>query len=214
MDRQAIVNAATRLSGLLASLNCKCFLAFGSLLHFIRDRQLCLTEDIDIGIVTDDSWKVGRAIADVLGSGGHTLTDDQGQVWQASYPSGFGPILDVFFWRKKGGMYYHTYDGDPGHPPVDYLFKGIPAACFDVDTQTIEAYQRDMRYGRTMSDKGTWMKVVPGIEEECIELPLPFAYGQCLDWWYPEWATERKQFGVSDAAHRFTTKTCKGIKWN
>jgi hypothetical protein len=200
MDRQEIVTAANRLSGLLQALNCKCFLCFGTLLHFVRDHQLCLTEDIDIGVIAEDQWSVAKTLAGTLGVAGHLLQDPDGNIWQASYASGFGPILDVFFWRKASdGLYYHAYDTDPGHSDSlnSMEFKGIPGTCFDVAPETIAAYQSDMRYGRAMTDFGTWMHTVPEIPEDCIQLPLPFAYGQCLDWWYPEWATPRLQFGVS-----------------
>jgi hypothetical protein len=93
----------------------------------------------------------------------------------------------------------------------EYEFKGIPAECFDVGPGTIQKYQEDLRYERAMSNFGTWMKPVPGIECEGISLPLPFLYGACLDWWYPDWTQKRPQFGVSECADRFTVKTCKGI---
>jgi len=217
IDRQRLVNVASIIQAATDGLNMKWFLAFGSLLHWVRDKELSLNEDIDIGVMGDPDAAI-LALSTYF-SPAHIIREDHnGQPLCASFRhdhSGF--ILDCFFWRKKDGYYYHAYDQNMSMPANgilnEYTFKGVPCDCFDVSKPVIEKYQKDLRYGRDMTDHGTWKKVVPNIQEEGIQLCLPWSYGRCLDIWYPDWATTRSQFGVSLSEHSFTVKSCKDIVW-
>jgi hypothetical protein len=217
MDRQRIVNIASTIQAACDSMNTKWFLSFGSLLHFVRDRELNLEEDIDIGIIGNAEQAISALSAFVTPT--HAVRNDvTGEPFSITFKhEHLGFVLDLFVWKRKDGMLYHAYDHTMTFPAngilSEYQFKGIPAHCFDVDQPTIEMYQKDIRYGRAMTNFGTWKHAVPQIEEEGIELCLPFFYGACLDHWYSEWLTKRPQFGVSLAAHTFTTKSCAGIQW-
>lgn len=216
--QQQEIETALRLRSAIDAAQAKIFLCFGTLLRYVRDRVFNIDEDVDLGVVAPAPRTAIEAFESVYGPPIARVIDDATRV---PFKVEFRDMccrVDLYCWRRRNGMYYHTFDHQLKAPAngilPEYEFKGIPAACFDVDARTIERYQMDIRYGRTMANCGTWHKPVPQFPEEGIELPLPFGYGQCLDWWYPEWATRRPQFGVSLAADRFTVKTCRGLTWD
>jgi hypothetical protein len=108
-------------------------------------------------------------------------------------------------------MYWHTYDvladSDKGIPSK-YIFKGMPKDVFEVEPKQVKRFQQDTRYGRVISKYGTWLRPLPEMPEEGIVLPCPHYYGYFLDIAYPDWATTREDFGVSDAIAVHKTKTC------
>lgn len=214
---QNIINIASTLSAAIEATGQKTFLIFGTLLHFVRDRRLSTDEDLDIGVIGDANQAMCGLSS--MFQPCHMVVDDvTREPYQACFKNErLCACLDVFFWKKRNGMYYHCYDNQHVFPKngvlPEYTFKGVPAVCFDVKPNIIQTYQEDLRYGRSMTNYGTWAKLVPGIETEGVTLPLPFNYGTCLDYWYPDWTMKRPQFGVSVAADIFTVKTCKGIRW-
>jgi len=194
----------------------KAFLCFGTLLHFIRDKRFDMTEDIDIGII-GKAESVLNSVQGVL-EPSCMIRDDYTNEPLNVHFNGLGCTVDMYFWKKRNGYYYHTYDNQHINPVngklPEYEFKGVKADCFDVPDDVIKAYQEDMRYGRGLNDFGCWLHPVHGIEAEGITLPVPWGYGAVLDQWYPNWSIPNPQYGVSEAPHRFTVKTCKGIKWS
>jgi len=180
----------------------KWFLCFGTLLHFLRhDHEFNFKSDIDVGIIDDD--------------GGVNLTGcvpivrgQRGIIWEASLPVG-GIDVDVFIWRRRGGYYYHCYDEQHERPAngmlSSYAYKGIPTSCFDPTQKEIQFY-RGHPIWANMTKFGTWLHTVKGCEAESLQLPVPFNYGQCLDWWYPDWGIKRENFGVSKSAHMIKGK--------
>lgn len=213
----SLVNIAMQLRAAIDNTQQKCFLAFGTLLFWVRDHQFVVEDDIDIGVIGDPQ-AVDAAFSGVFTPIARVVDDATGQPYQITYSSSLcSASIDVYFWKKKDGHYFHTYNHNHVDAPngvlPEYEFKGIPASCFDVGQGTIEMYQEDIRYGRDMTDSGCWNKLVPQIPEEGIAFPLPFAYGWALDNWYPDWVTKRSQFGVSEAPNRFTVKSCKDIGW-
>lgn len=195
----------------------KCFLAFGTLLFLIRDKKFNIDSDIDIGIIGDPSQTINafQGLFEPLSVVRDNITNEPYNMHFIS--SYLGCTVDVFWWKKRDGYYYHTYDHQLCNPIdgklPEYEFKGVEADCFDVKMDVIKAYQEDLRYGRALNGYGCWLHPVPGIEEEGIVLPVPWSYGKALDQWYPNWAIPNPQFGVSESPSRFTVKTCKGLKW-
>jgi hypothetical protein len=157
----------------------KWFLCFGTLLFFVRTgHALNLDSDLDVGII-DQGEPINTGLVTVVPG------------WEY-HGNIHGVSLDVFVWRRRGSYYYHSH--------VANEFKGTPVECFDVSPKEIQYYRGDPTWGN-MTHHGTWLHTVKGCEADCIQLPIPFAYGRCLDTWYPDWGVKRDQFGVSKAAH-------------
>ena len=217
MVDERIINTATQLRAAIINTQQKCFLCFGTLLSFIRDKEFSIDGDIDIGVIGDMSAVV-TAFSTIFRPIHKIIDDSTGQILNMSFQYHQCPVsIDVFLWRKKDGYYYHCYDEvmeNRGDGILSqYHFKGTPEGCFDVAPEVIKAFQEDIRYGRSMTDFGTWQKLLPQCPTEGIDLPTPWSYGWCFDTWYPEWATKRPQFGVSMSTHEFTVRSCAGIQW-
>ena len=208
------VNIASQIRGALDASQAKAFICFGTLLFWVRDRKFNAESDIDLGFVGGDPNQILEAFSQTF-SPVYVVRDDQyGTPLNANLVSEYhGCSIDLYFWRKKNGMYYHCYDRDHVHPAngvlPEYEFKGIPATCFDAKDEDIAAFQKDLRYSAGLSNFGTWLRPLPQCPEEGVDLPLPYRYGECLDYWYPDWFTPRSQFGVSECAHKFTVKSCR-----
>jgi len=213
-----VVNIATQLRAVIDQTGQKCFLCFGSLLFFVRDKQFRVDDDIDIGVIGNHE-PVIAAFSSMFTPISKVIDDITKKPYQMTFKSHLcSGSIDLYFWHKKEGYYWHTYntmlEKIPAGIPSKYVFKGIPAACFDVSPEIIAKYQEDIRYGRAMNTNGTWSHLIPQCPEEGISMPLPFNYGWCLDVWYPSWCVKMPNFGVSEAAKTFTVKSCKGLKWD
>lgn len=210
------IGLATQLREVLNQTGQKCFLVFGTLLYFCRDKVFRTDDDIDIGVIGDPA-PVLSAFESFFTPVSMVAGND-GEPWQSTYSSHLCKgSIDVYFWRKRNGYLYHTYNAlmeKTSGILSQYTFKGIPADCIEVPQRIIQKYQEDIRYGRDMTDFGTWNKLLPQCPEEGITMPLPFSYGWCLDVWYPDFVTKRPLFGVSEAADTFTVKTTRGLKWD
>lgn len=212
-----ITNIATQLRAVIDQTGQKCFLCFGTLLFWVRDKTFRVDDDIDIGVIGEPELVVS-AFSSMFRGVSRVVDDSTGRPFQVTYSSSMcRGSIDLYFWHKKDGFYWHTYntlmEKLRNGVPSKYVFKGLPAECFDVDRKVVERYQEDIRYGRAMTNHGTWDHLVPQCPEEGISMPLPFSYGRCLDVWYPDWHVVRSQFGVSEAAHTFTVKSCRGLIW-
>lgn len=199
MVRNEILQAANVVVGTFDSLCLPWFVCFGSLLSLVRDRQLIAdNDDLDIGVLGPIDG-VARAM-------GGTITrktfDSTGKLlvnFHISHPR-IKVEIDVFRWVCKDGMLYHCYSEDPTDDAIlkKYRWKGIPETCFFPDKETAHAIREDIfRYSRALDTAGLWRHAIPGIETEGLYVRLPFRYGNCLDYWYPDWLTHRPQFGTS-----------------
>jgi hypothetical protein len=212
-----IINIATQLRAVLDQTGQKCFICFGTLLYFCRDKVFRVDDDIDIGVIGDPDY-VAAVFSNIFVPIAKVIDDATGEPYQMTFKSSMCKgSIDVYFWHKKDGFYYHTYnvsmEKSVSGKLSKYTFKGTPASCFDAPPGVIDRYQDDIRYGRAMTNNGTWDHLLPQCPEEGISMPLPFGYGHCLDTWYPDWGVKRPQFGQSEAANTFTVKTCRGLKW-
>lgn len=198
--------------------NSRWFVCFGTLLDLVRDKKFTISQDVDIGIIGNinelyKSIKVNHHIESYIKS------DKTNNILNFSYYI-HGVSVDFYRWVKFGGMYWHTYDTNLEKPkngvPSVYRFKSMPVEIFDIDSEKQRKLIVDMAYfeqGRpSMSKKGTWVKPLPEAPADGIDLQLPYMYGYFLDIAYPDWATERKQFGQSKSFNNVKyTKTCKGL---
>lgn len=184
----------------------KWFICFGTLLSLVRDKVFGGLGDIDIGIIGDFPKIVNafQNISPIVVE----FTDDSTHEALHARCKICDKFIDFFNWKRKGGYFYHTYRNI--NSEAGMTFKGTPVGCFEPERKTIESFLKDLRYGRAMNKNGTWQRLVPGLEAECVSVNLPFCYGQCLDIWYPEWSTRRDNYGQSEAAHILTLNSCKG----
>lgn len=201
-----------------SSLGLKWFLCFGTLLSVIRDKCFDISQDIDIGVIgpIDDIFQQQYDQGNV---NNFIKSNHTGKILKFDYRTPEGVHIDVFRWVKFKGMYWHTLDYKMEFPkngvPSEYLFKSMPKEVFDIDQKEIMAKIEDTKYynqGRsTMTKHGTWYKSLPEAPTEGIDFTLPYMYGYFLDIAYPDWATERKQFGQSKGYTEIKVKGCKGL---
>lgn len=213
-EKEALLKTATTITCTLNSLETKWFVCFGTLLALVRDNKFNLQQDIDIGVVGN--------IRDVYNTLNQTynctyaMLDDHTKLPICAHYTGNGlsAILDVFFWQKFEGHYWHSFDINHDNKPIpdNYDFRGVPAHCFNTPPEMIKYFRDDtLRYGNAMNQDGTWNHAVPGLEADCIDVRLPYKYGELLDIWYPDWATRRIQFGTSMWSKRMVRPTCRGL---
>lgn len=211
---QKKLKVALNISTLFDSSGVKWFLCFGTLLSFVRDKKFNIDQDVDIGVIGS-----GNYIASLVRTRheiNHVVRDDHTQeIVNFNYIDGNNVVIDVFVWRKWGGMCWHTYDTLMQNTKSgflsEYVWKGIRSSVFETDPKVIEKRQQDLKYGRVMKSDGTWRHALPECPGEGVELCLPDNYGSFLDYAYPDWCTERKQFGVSECEAIKKVKTCKGL---
>lgn len=154
-------------------------LAFGTLLYFIRDKELKYPyeQDIDISMFYDDGIDTAKLIrffeSHQLRMTKHIKDDVHNRTLYLSFYPEKDLLnrlpacgIDIFFWYKYDNYYYHTYGEDK-------IFKGIPCSYLD---------GKEWKY--------LWW-------EDGLPIYLPHNYGACLDYWYPDWYTKRKNFGTS-----------------
>lgn len=190
------------------------FVCFGTLLGVVRDRVLDIeTDDVDIGVIGNPDGVADGMRGFVRAD---QIRDPDGTVLNEHYrDQRRGTSVDIYYWQQRGGYYYHTYNVDQlQHDGVlpRYTYKGIPAVCYDPTEEELQRIPNRMRLvERALRPTNTWNKLVPGVETEDMYVPLPYHYGQCLDWWYPDWATRRSNFGQSMAAKTQIVKSLRDL---
>ncbi len=152
------------------------FLAFGSLLGYVRERGFIATDnDMDVGILADkvDKAQIDHYIRELRDKGlykyreTHQVNPVNGKHWWTSiraFPRGRGFKCCSWFMFKHKGWMYHTKG--PGT-----RIKGAPAELFKI--------------GKEVEFLGTKVHI---LQES----------GALLDFWYPDWLTPRagKSFGI------------------
>jgi len=190
------------------------FICFGTLLHYIRG-SFNISQDIDLGIIGADIEPFYALI-----SQNHTIkhfikSNSTQKLLNLCYYDAQNDVnIDLFKWVKFKGHYWHTYDvlrDAKDGIPSKYIFKSMPVDVFERDPKDIKKKSQDLEYSSVITKHGSWHKALPEMPEEGIRLRVPSHYGQFLDIAYPDWATERPQFGVSEAHSTFETKSCKGL---
>jgi len=157
-------------------------LAFGALLYFIRDKNMGkpFNTDMDISLFHGDAdpARVWRNMEHLGFRRGNQVVDSAGDVLKMDFKNPmFGFSIDLFYWKRKDGFYWHTFDSGMEFPKDGrlrkYVFKGTPCYLLDGD---------EWEY--------RWF-------DECDKVHLPRAYGAVLDYWYPGWFIVDKNFGYS-----------------
>ena len=196
----------------------KWFVSFGSLLYLCRDKLVGLpyeTGDIDISVFQDDLD--GEDLVRNMNQYGYALKtkvmdNTNGKPFQMVFspkaemfhlPQNMD--VDVFFWVKANGFYWHTYDfnKEGGETLSEYVFKGIPCRIFD---------------GGIMP--AIWDALAPPVN-------IPIECGACLDTWYPPkrdalgvpvmgsaWFIPDKRYGWSAMKWVKRLKTCANLQEN
>ncbi|MCP3682611.1 MAG: hypothetical protein GY861_07975 [bacterium] len=174
-----------------------------------------IEQDIDIGVIDADLEMFYPRIKAQYKIDHYLKSDDTGKLLNLCYHDAQNNVyIDVYKWVRMKGMYWHTYDvfnDAQDGIPSKYVFKGMPKEVFDIDAKAIKAFRQDTRYGRIMTNHGTWNRPLPEMPEEDICMACPVNYGYFKDVAYPDHVTTRKNFGVSEAKATFETKTCKGL---
>jgi hypothetical protein len=201
MTRNELLSVSSLLVGAFDSLNLPWFVCFGTLLSLVRDKELVkANDDLDIGVVGPIDAVAG-VMGGVLSRQTYDSTGKQLVNCHIKH-SRFKVDIDVFRWVRKNGMLYHCYSEEPSAGKVLglYRWKGIPESCFFPQSEEAKKIHEDVfRFGRALGIDGLWRHAIPGIETEGLYVRLPFLYGACLDYWYPDWLTRRPMFGVSQA---------------
>jgi len=182
----------------------KWFLCFGALLYVVRDRMVKeFDTDLDIGCIYG---KIpARALVDNFSAYNFKLVnqvvnDRTGEPFQLVFENKYFSV-DVFFWYRANGYYWHTGDLMGKRPKngilKEYIFKGTPEEFIKKDTVKFQ-----------------WFEEVPYI-------PIPKRYGSLLDIWYPPkrytdgrivpnsaWFIPDRNYGMSQGK-TVKLKTCK-----
>lgn len=175
----------------------KWFIAFGALLYFIRDKNLGkkFNTDMDVAILgqipVDDVMKAFSQYKFKLVN--KVVDDRTGLPFQMTFEytnEGKKFALDLFFWVKAHGYWWHTYDYhmEEKKIPREYVFKGTDKRAFEGDIIKMK-----------------WAEIAPPVN-------FPKLYGTLLDIWYPDWLIPRK--GQSQWDKMVRVKNCKNLKEN
>lgn len=215
-ERSEQIRVIRSITDTMESTQTKWFIAFGTLLHLLRDRVFDLTDDIDVGVITEDYKAVHQAFSLSHKKVAQVVNDVTGNPLKVTYQMPDSKLMiDIFFWQKRGSLYYHTYDEEFEQPKSGvlskYKFRGVEAECFDVDEANTKAYQKNIHYREAFRPDGTWMAWVPGYEGESLYTVLPYGYGRCLDLWYQNWALRNDQFGCSVSPYVKEVRSCKDL---
>lgn len=173
----------------------KWFYSFGTLLYYIRDKNMGkkFNGDFDISIIGGEEIDASDFIPNMDQFGfklkRKILNDVTGKplnlVFEHNDIKGIG--IDVYFWVKGGNYYWHSFaEGFAKHEK--YVFKATPALAF----------------------KGKLYKYV--WEEIALPINIPNLYGTLLDIWYPGWFIPDRDFGYSRAEKTVETKSCKNLE--
>jgi len=199
------------------------FYCFGTLQEYIAEKTFTLDNDIDIGVVSTDIN--AENIKKCFEGYGYTCTKSllndvtkkplnlQFQCGDRSVPS-----VDVYFWVKKGNVWYHTYDvnREGKKIPSQYVFKGIKfdttiGQGFWASDKYIENLYQKNPLGRSqMNTVGIWALDI--FERDSIyKFYAPFSYGYCLDCWYDNWKYRKFNRGQSKSEFIRKVKSCKDL---
>lgn len=172
------------------------FVSFGSLLWFIRDKNMGkkFNTDLDISVLGQIPCKeVEQVFEQYNFCLVKKLVDDKTglplqMVFEYTVSQDQKFSLDLYFWVKTKRYWWHAYDYylEEKKIPSKYVFKAT-----------------DRRLMECKVEKMIWEEIAP-------PLKFPSLYGSLLDAWYPDWLTPRKE--MSKAAHVAKVKTCKNLK--
>jgi hypothetical protein len=213
MNVNQLINFIRFVSESMNQTEQKWFLCFGTLLKLIRDRVFDTSQDIDIGVIGSPSNVISVFNVAIGNPTGIIINDVTKESLNLHYQ--YNDVnIDIFFWKKIGAYYYHTYDTMHERKPVPskYVFKGVPASCFEAEQELVQRYRRDQRIGYMMNIDGTFKKLIPGLESEGISVNVPWKYGALFDFWYPNWGERNDKWGVSESPFIKEVKSCKELK--
>ena len=210
------------------------FYCFGTLQEYMADYNIStciggfsLYYDIDIGIIYGDC--PGEQIIKAFEDNGykcskkflHDKTKEALNLHFAPVDEYLkeGPSVDVYFWIKKGNVWYHTYDRNHEGKkiPSKYTFKGFEfnkamGQGFFAPPKDVERIHTKNPEGRMiMTNEGLW-KLDVFERDSTYKFYAPYSYGVCLDAWYDNWKFRRfNTLGESKAPIIKTVKSCKDL---
>lgn len=197
----------------------KWFFCFGTLLEFVRSNKkvFCVDQDIDLGVIYGKCD--GEQLIKAFVGNGYRVTqlivhDVTKKPLNIHFtPDDETPTIDVYFWIKKGGFYYHTYDVDNERKkiPSKYTFKGIKAEWIDIPKKIIKnIHEKDPEGRFLINEYGIWTYDI-FVDHGDTKFYLPYSYGTLLDEWYPGWLIPNKNFGQSKSRFTIKVKSCKEL---
>ncbi len=172
------------LQGSLNDVSVRWFMGFGSVLYFIRDRNLKKPYewDYDACVFPKNEAEINNIMLSMESNGfileKQVINDVTKCPFQLVYKHKRTQMCaDLFMMFEAHGYYWHTYDYKMEFPangiPSSYFFKGVGKEAFE----------------------GTPWKYV--WEENIPPLYFPCKYGTLLDVWYPGWYIPDSRFGQS-----------------
>ena len=191
------------------------FFCFGKVLGFIKYNDFDLNYDIDIGIFQEDVADL--TIKRVWIENGYELTHEMiDDYTKLPLNYHFKPIdhniigtphIDIFFWYKHNGAYYHTYDTlrEGKTVPSKYVFRGVPEDCLKPSKEFLA---NNIMRDNTLTKHGTWKYCIfDPIQSHTFR--MPFSYGKLLDIWYPGWLFQEEVGKPSKSELMVTMKSCR-----
>lgn len=161
---------------MFAGMRIPWFLCFGTILHFIRDKDLTKDHDVDVGILYEHMEE--KKILTALRKFSFDIkliirNDTNGKPLYIRASRAGGCPVCIFTWIRRGKVRYHTFDTnhEGRERPKRYKFLGVPAY--------------------TISGKDAIRNIDFGAPY-ISDIPMPIRYGQLLDIWYPNWLVEQK----------------------
>ncbi len=203
------------------------FYSFGTLQEFVADRTFSLDFDIDLSVVFGEC-NHEKLIASFEGSGykvDSVLLSDKTKTplnmhFKPTDSELKGtPTIDVYFWVKKGNIWYHTYDvkREGRKIPSKYIFKGVEELPYAkmwmfAPPKEVEAIIKDNPEGREIiTPTGVWSMDIFG-NHSGNKFYLPYMYGHCLTTWYGHFINRKFKKGqASRSPFIKEVKSCKDL---
>jgi len=210
------------------------FYCFGTLQEYVADYDVnqcvggfSLDYDIDIGIIHGDC-SAEQIIKAFEGNGYKCVKrflDDRTKTPlnlhfapQNEYLKK-SPEVDVYFWIKKGNVWYHTYDRDKEGKeiPSMYTFKGFEFN--EAMGQGFFAPQKEVERIHSKNPEGRMQITLGGIwqldvfeRDSTHKFYAPYSYGVCLDAWYDNWKFRKfNTLGESKAPIIKKVRSCREL---
>ena len=202
------------------------FYSFGTLKEYICQKTFSLDFDIDLSVIFGEC-EHETLIKSFEGSGykldkvllnDKTNTPLNVQFRPHTSELKGSPNIDVYFWLKRGNVFYHTYDVEKEGKkiPKEYVFKGIEirpeiGLDFFASDKVVNNIITKIPEGReNITEKGVWSLDIFG-DHSGNKFYAPYAYGYCLDVWYYNWRFRKFHNKQSKTEWWKRVKSCKDL---
>lgn len=184
------------------------FICFGTLLYFLREHILNITQDVDIAII-GEIGSLMKGLEHSCGIDKYISSDINNDILNFSYHFG-GVSIDVYQFIKKNGYYWHTFNhtmSNTSGAQNEYLFKAIPCDRIDVEEKVIA--DTIIKLGHIMNRFGAYQHSPLNESGQEMLLCLPYKYGTMVDDFYPDWIVRRDNSGTSKCTIQKVINSCK-----